>query len=69
MVKARNIPARTTKMRMQSGLHRDLSAVTGRGHTAGLGKGLVLDSPYSRPPVVLPLSSPRLHPAGEQVPS
>lgn len=36
MVKARNIPERITKMRMQSELHRDLWAVTGRGHTGFL---------------------------------
>lgn len=37
MVKT-NIPERTTEMRMQSELHRDLWAVTGRGHEGFLGR-------------------------------
>lgn len=63
MVKARNIPERTTKMRMQSVLHRDLWAVVDRGHTSVLGEGLGLDSPQPRPPVThLPsLSHPDPH--------
>ena len=40
MVKARNIPERSTKMRMQFALHRDLWAVMGwAGVTRGLGGG------------------------------
>lgn len=39
-----NIPERTTKMRMQSELHRDLWAVIGRGHARVLGEVLALES-------------------------
>lgn len=57
MVKARNIPEKITKMRMQSVLHRDLWAVISEGHTV-FGEGLALDSPQPSPPATSPLSSP-----------
>lgn len=60
MVKT-NIPERTTEMRMQSELHRDLWAVTGRGHAGFLGRACP-DSPQPSLPMtaasLLPLLPP-----------
>lgn len=49
MVRTRKIPETITKTRMQSELHRDPWAVTGRGHIRVSGEGLALGSPQPSP--------------------
>lgn len=52
MVKTRNIPDRSTKILVQSELHRDLCAVIGRGQTRVWEESPALDSCHPSPPLI-----------------